>query len=310
MKTLRTLTLIVVALLLIAQAPALAAERQNIYDEQADSRADIKAALEKAKAENKHVLLQWGGNWCGWCHKLHALFQANDDIKQTLADKYVIVMIDTNNNRPLIEEMGSKISGVPFLTVLDADGTKLVDQETGSLEIGSEHDPAKVLAFLEKWSPKSDSAGQADARAALQEGLAQARAQDKALFVDFSTEWCGWCTRLDELLGHPDVAPIVDRHLVLLKIDQEKMTDGKAMRDELDKGRAGGVPWYVILDGDGNEIIAANQPNGKNSGYPAREASMDHFIAMLDKSCPKITADEKATVRRVMEARAQEILSQ
>ncbi|MEX2016299.1 MAG: thioredoxin family protein [Candidatus Hydrogenedentales bacterium] len=308
MKTLRTLTLILVALLLIAPAPALAADRQNIYDESADSRADIQAALEKAKAENKHVLLQWGGNWCGWCHKLHALFQANEDIKQTLADKYVIVMIDTNNNRPLIEEMKSKINGVPFLTVLDADGKKLVDQETGSLEIGSEHDPAKVLAFLEKWSPNSESAGEADARAALQEGLTQARAQNKALFVDFSTEWCGWCKRLDELLSHPDVAPIINRHLVVLKIDQEKMTGGESLRKEMDKG-SGGVPWYVILDGDGNEIISANR-DGKNIGYPAREQEMAHFIAMIEKAGPNITDEEKATLRTTMEARAKEILSQ
>ena len=310
MKTLRTLTLILVALLLIAQTPALAAERQNIYDEDADSRADIKAALAKAKDEGKHVLLQWGGNWCGWCHKLHTLFQENDEINQTLADNYVIVMIDTNNNRSLIEEMDSKIKGVPFLTVLDADGNKLVDQETGSLEIGSEHDPAKVLAFLQKWSPEAEAESSAPggAQAALQDALMKARSTNKALFVDFSTEWCGWCKRLDELLAHPDVAPIVERHLVVLKIDQEKMAGGESLRKQFDKG-SGGVPWYVILDGDGKELISANN-DGQNIGYPAREQEMEHFIAMLDKACPNITDEEKATVRRVMEGRAKEILSQ
>ncbi len=39
----------------------------NIYNPEADARADIASAVKQAKAENKHVLLQIGGNWCPWC---------------------------------------------------------------------------------------------------------------------------------------------------------------------------------------------------------------------------------------------------
>ena len=41
--------------------------------------------------------------------------------------------------------------GLPVLVVLDSDGKRLTIQETGQLEAGNHHDPAKVLAFLEKW---------------------------------------------------------------------------------------------------------------------------------------------------------------
>ena len=45
----------------------------NIYDESLDGSGQIADALTIAKKENKRVLLQFGANWCGWCHKLHAL---------------------------------------------------------------------------------------------------------------------------------------------------------------------------------------------------------------------------------------------
>jgi hypothetical protein len=36
---------------------------------------------------------------------------------------------------------------------MEGDGKILVRQETGSLEAGPRHDPARVLAFLEQWKP-------------------------------------------------------------------------------------------------------------------------------------------------------------
>jgi hypothetical protein len=44
--------------------------------------------------------------------------------------------------------------GLPVLVVLDRDGKPVVTQDTGALEAGDHHDPAKVLAFLTRWKPK------------------------------------------------------------------------------------------------------------------------------------------------------------
>lgn len=40
--------------------------------------------------------------------------------------------------------------GLPVLVVLDGQGRRVITQETGSLEIGDRHDPAKVLEFLRR----------------------------------------------------------------------------------------------------------------------------------------------------------------
>jgi len=44
-----------------------------------------------------------------------------------------------------------KISGYPHLFVLDEGGRLLHSQDSGELESGEGHDPAKVLAFIQAW---------------------------------------------------------------------------------------------------------------------------------------------------------------
>ena len=37
----------------------------------------------------------FGGDWCGWCHKLHELFTSDAEIRKILSYEYVLVMVDT-----------------------------------------------------------------------------------------------------------------------------------------------------------------------------------------------------------------------
>ncbi len=130
-----------------------------IYQPDADARADIQAAIEKARAEQKNILLMFGANWCPWCHRLHALFQQNELVKKELAQNFVLVMIDLgrrDKNMDLDSLYGKPNQlGLPALVVLDQTGKSLALQETGQFELpkaaGRGHDPEKVLAFLRKW---------------------------------------------------------------------------------------------------------------------------------------------------------------
>jgi thioredoxin-related protein len=70
--------------------------RPNIYNESADGSKQIADALATAKKEHKHVLLQFGANWCGWCHKLHQLFETDKNIAEALKSDYVVVLVDVN----------------------------------------------------------------------------------------------------------------------------------------------------------------------------------------------------------------------
>lgn len=141
---------------LAADAPAKPA-KPAIYDEAADGAKQIDVALQSAKKGNQRVLLQFGANWCGWCHRLHKLFQEDSRIAAKLKQEYVVVMVDVNkaHNADIDKRYGNPTRfGLPVLVVLDAEGKVLTTQDTGQLEDGDHHDPAKVLAFLTEWSSK------------------------------------------------------------------------------------------------------------------------------------------------------------
>ena len=130
------------------------AARPSLYDTNADAGRQIAAALKTAQAENKRVILKFGANWCGWCHKLSGLLKTNAELAQIVKDHYVLVLIDVDqkHNADTVKKYGNPTQhGLPVLVVLDTDGTPLTTQDTGKLEEGNHHDPAKVKEFLEKW---------------------------------------------------------------------------------------------------------------------------------------------------------------
>ena len=131
--------------------------RPKIYDESADGAKQIAAALAIAKKENKRVLLQFGANWCGWCHKLHKLFDTDKAISERLKADFVVVMIDVNEGHN--KDTDTKYAhptrfGLLAIVILDSDGKQLTTKDSGELEEGDHHHPGKVLAFLKEWSGK------------------------------------------------------------------------------------------------------------------------------------------------------------
>ncbi len=144
--------------LLATAAPAVA-QKKGPYNPRADARAEIAKAVHKAKAENKHVLLQIGGNWCVWCRRLEKLFRADTAIARILNRNYELVFVNfsrENKNLDVLAELGyPQRFGFPVLVVLDADGKRLHTQDSALLEKGKGQDPEKVRRFLELWTPSA-----------------------------------------------------------------------------------------------------------------------------------------------------------
>ena len=193
--------------------------RPAIYDTKADAKEQVKAATALAHRDARRVLVMFGFNGCGWCHKLHSLFASDEAIRKLLADEYVLAMVDIQspNADALLGDAKAAFSadelkkgiGFPFLAVLDGEGKVVTAQRTDPLEVGDHHDPAKVKSFLKKWvAPK------AAASKVLDEGLARASSEDKLVFLHFGSPTCGWCHKLDGFLARADMAPIIDREFV------------------------------------------------------------------------------------------------
>lgn len=123
----------------------------------ADPAKDLKAALAKAKKENKRVILDVGGEWCVWCHRLDAFLMEQPTVRALLEPSYVWMKVNfsqENKNEKFLAAY-PKIQGYPHLFVLDAAGKLLHSQDTGLLEEGSGYSLEKVTTFLKAWAPKA-----------------------------------------------------------------------------------------------------------------------------------------------------------
>lgn len=282
----------------------------NVYDKSADPRAQVEKAVADAKKENKQILLMFGGDWCGWCHKLHDLFASNPEIKKILADEYVLVMIENSARytdtvlKPIkatltLDEL--KKFGYPFLAVLDSTGKLVKAQPTDVLEEGDHHDPKKVLDVLTKFK-----AAPQDAKAVLEEALSRAASADKQVFLHFGAPWCGWCHRLDNWLAQPEVAQIMDRDYIVTKIDIDRMNGGKDLMAQFRTKESGGIPWYTILDSKGRSHATADGPEG-NIGYPAQPKEIEHFLATVKSTSRKIDGEQIEKLHRSLVEAAERI---
>jgi len=132
------------------------------YDESANGTIQISNAVVAARNSKRHVLVEFGGNWCVWCRRLSALFESNESIKNLLDTNYVVVRIEVNpKNEHLLTNYQAVAYGFPVITILDFSGRRLVTQNTEDFEEGGNgHSPQKVLSFLNRWTPQAVEANE------------------------------------------------------------------------------------------------------------------------------------------------------
>jgi thiol-disulfide isomerase/thioredoxin len=140
---------------LLGAAPQYPRMGPDIYDIHADGGRLVADALARAKVEHRTVILDFGANWCIWCRRLHTTFETDPAVQAKLRSSFIVVMVDVNThdgpwrNADLDRRYGNPTKhGIPVLVVLDADGRVLTTKDTGELEEGHHHSPAKILAFL------------------------------------------------------------------------------------------------------------------------------------------------------------------
>jgi len=128
-------------------------KKEDIFDPKRDAAADMAAAIKTATKEKKPILMDVGGNWCGWCHKLDKLFKEDKEIAGMLKS-YVMLKVNysqENENKAILGKF-PKITGYPHIFILNSAGKLVHSQDTGLLETGPNHDPGKVKEFLKKWA--------------------------------------------------------------------------------------------------------------------------------------------------------------
>lgn len=85
----------------------------------------------------------------------------------------------------------------------------------------------------------------------LKDAVAKAKKENKLVFLDCYTSWCGPCRKMAAtVFTQPEVGNFMNKSYVSIKIDMEK-GEGPALAK---KYEVGAFPTFLIFNGDGNEV--------------------------------------------------------
>ena len=101
-------------------------------------------------------------------------------------------------------------------------------------------------------------------------------------------------------MASPNVAPVLAKEFVSLKIEADRMVGGKEILKRY-QANEGGIPWFVFLDGDGTAVVTSDGPKG-NVGFPAAPHEIAHFRTMLERAKRKLSDADIAALVASLEA--------
>lgn len=170
---------------------------------------DFEAAKDKARAENKLLLVDFtGSDWCPWCKKLHEEVFDKDAFKEAAPKRFVLVELDFPHEKKLPKDLQVqndklarqyKVHGYPTVLLVDADGQ--VVAHTGYQPGGPEKYVGQLAGFIDAYASIVKMKAELDNT----EGLDRARLLDKLVDaylrlnneVDQLGEWSKEIVRLD-----------------------------------------------------------------------------------------------------------------
>lgn len=130
------------------------------YNDKEDAEAKIAEVVKQAKAENKNIMIQAGGNWCIWCLRFNNYVQTTPELKEIVDKNYVYYHLNyspENKNEKVFAKYGNpgEKFGYPVFIVLDGNGKQIHTQDSAVLEDGKGYSLEKTKEFFTKWGPKS-----------------------------------------------------------------------------------------------------------------------------------------------------------
>ena len=137
-------------------------EKPRPYNDNQILRADLDKAIVQAQKENKNILVQFGGNWCPWCIRFHALVHGTPKIDSMMKKNYIYLLLNVPREK---EKRDNSIFrqfeypnrfGFPVFVILDKNGKRLNTQDSDAFEYPNPkipgYDTAKVVRFLSMWT--------------------------------------------------------------------------------------------------------------------------------------------------------------
>lgn len=151
----KSITIVCILILLLSCKSNETYEPVKEFNPGRDAAEDIKIAVEYAQKVNKRIILDVGGEWCIWCHRLDDFIESHPEIKNYLNENFVVVKVnysEENKNEEVLSKYPG-IPGYPHYFVLESNGEFLYSQGTAELEKDSSYSKDAMMDFLKKFAP-------------------------------------------------------------------------------------------------------------------------------------------------------------
>jgi thioredoxin-related protein len=117
---------------------------------------DLEKAIAEAGKSGKRIILDVGGEWCGWCIHMDKYIAGHAALARLRSRNFIWVKVnysEENENKDFLSAYPA-IEDYPHLFVLDETGKLLHSQDTSELEKQESYDLTKFTAFLKAWAPE------------------------------------------------------------------------------------------------------------------------------------------------------------
>ncbi len=146
--------------LLLAMTLSVTATWAAPYDETADAKAQVAAALTTAKQIRKPVLVLFGANWCGDCVALDSSLKSEKNAA-LMAQSFILLKVDIgefNRNLDLAKVYGNPIKmGIPAAVLLSPNNDVLYATKAGELANARRMSETGVYDFFQNLLIKTGS---------------------------------------------------------------------------------------------------------------------------------------------------------
>jgi thiol-disulfide isomerase/thioredoxin len=126
------------------------------YNEAADAGAEVTAAIARAQADHKFVLLDFGGNWCPDCRITAAALEL-PEVKPWLDKNFAVVKIDIgrlNKNLDIGDRYNVHVKAVPTIIILDRQGRMINAGNPAALKDARTMSAQAIVDTINDWIEK------------------------------------------------------------------------------------------------------------------------------------------------------------
>ena len=200
------------------------------------SHTKFEDALKEAKKQNKLVFIDAYTSWCRPCAEMVMNIFNLNNVADFYNENFINLKIDFYKERPDLSKKYN-VHGFPAFLFIDSDG-KLVNMEGGYTE-------AEKFISYGKNAIKKFS-GIKFAHTSFDNAIEKAKKENKMIFIDCYTSWCGPCKMLaKDVFTKKNVGDFFNENFVSLKLDMEK--EGKSLKKFLG---VNAYPTLVFMNAD------------------------------------------------------------